>query len=112
MKILLLLLSFSLLCFPILAQLEGEEPDPESMVEQDPTYANLPLPSEILVVFADSSARGDTLSRYIANYYASKRNIPSVNVFGISSLPAPKIYDSDTAYVLWTSLILPRKTKQ
>jgi hypothetical protein len=30
--------------------LEGDDPNPENMVEQDPTYANLPLPSEILVV--------------------------------------------------------------
>ena len=63
--------------------LEGDEPDPENMLAQDPTYANLPLPSEILVVYNENV----DYSEAVASYYQQARNIPSINLCLITDLP-------------------------
>jgi len=71
--------------------LEGDEPNPENMVAQDPTYANLPLPSEILVVYNANIEN----SEIAANYYQQARNIPAINLCPISDLPTYVDYGQD-----------------
>lgn len=84
MKNLYFFLFILLLCFPAYAQLvEGDEPNPEEMLEQDPTYENLPLPSEILVVYNEINEQSES----VANYYKEKRDIPSINLCPITKLP-------------------------
>ncbi len=79
--------------FPTYAQglLEGDEPNPEYMVEQEKTYANLPLPSEILIVY---NANVDS-SEIVANYYQQARNIPSINICPLTDLPTYVDYGQD-----------------
>ncbi|MDP2364775.1 MAG: hypothetical protein Q8M94_13540, partial [Ignavibacteria bacterium] len=71
--------------------LEGDEPDPEEMVEQEETYANLPLPSEILVVYNANVE----YSEIAANYYQQARNIPSINLCPITDLPLSVNYGAE-----------------
>jgi len=71
--------------------LEGDDPNPEYMLAQDPTYANLPLPSEILVVYNSNVE----YSEIVANYYQQARNIPSINLCPILDLPTYVDYGQD-----------------
>ena len=93
MKLYCVLFLAAIFSFSIFAQglLEGEEPDPEYMLEQDPTNANLPLPSEILIVY---NANVDS-SEIVANYYQQARNIPSINICPLTDLPLHVDYGQD-----------------
>jgi uncharacterized protein (TIGR03790 family) len=76
----------------IFAQLEDDEnPNPEFMLEQDETFANLPLPSEILVVY---NANVDS-SELVAGYYQQARNIPAINLCPLTDLPLSVDYGQD-----------------
>jgi len=76
----------------IFAQLEGGEgPNPEYMLEQDETDANLPLPSEILVVYNANVENSET----VANYYQQARNIPSINLCPLTELPLSVNYGAE-----------------
>lgn len=60
------------------------------MIGQEPTYANLPLPSEILIVY---NTNIDS-SEMVANYYRQARNIPAINLCPIE-LPVYVNYGQD-----------------
>jgi len=93
MKLLYILFIVAGFSYSLHAQglLQGEEPDPEEMVEQEETYANLPVPSEILIVY---NANVDS-SESVANYYQEARNIPSLNLCPITDLPTYVDYGQD-----------------
>ncbi|HRN26561.1 MAG TPA: T9SS type A sorting domain-containing protein [Ignavibacteriaceae bacterium] len=92
MKNIFFLLLFLLISSTIFAQLEGGEgPNPEYMLEQDQTNANLPLPSEILVVYNANIENAET----VANYYQQVRNIPSINICPLSDLPLSVNYGQE-----------------
>lgn len=94
MKLFYILFLITIFSFPINAQgllEEGDVPDPEYMITQNPTYANLPLPSEILVVY-----NANVEYSYIAaNYYQQARNIPSINLCPITDLPLSVNYGAE-----------------
>lgn len=71
--------------------LEGDDPNPEYILAQDPTYANLPLTSEILVVYNANVEN----SEFVASYYQAARNIPSINLCPITDLPTYVDYGQD-----------------
>lgn len=52
---------------------------------QAQTYANIPGPENVLVVYKlpDPNNPADTISRAIKNYYVTARGIPGVNVVGL-----------------------------
>lgn len=55
---------------------QGPEPDMGLIPTQNLTYKNFPTPEEVLVVYA----RNIDSSSYVAQYYASVRNIPDENI--------------------------------
>lgn len=71
--------------------IEGYEPNPENIVAQYPTYTNLPLPSEILVVYNANVEDAET----VATYYQQARNIPSINLCPLNDLPLSVNYGSE-----------------
>ena len=71
--------------------IEGYEPNPENIVAQYPTYTNLPLPSEILVVYNANIDDAET----VATYYQQARNIPSINLCPLTDLPLSVNYGSE-----------------
>lgn len=73
-----LILFFSNLIFadPGDTLMVDNEPDLEQLLAQDPTNVNFPKPENILVVYSNDVDS----SEIIANYYASVRNIPTVNI--------------------------------
>ena len=48
---------------------------------QAPTYANIPGPENVLVVYKlpDPNNPADTISQAVMNYYVNARGIPTVN---------------------------------
>ena len=83
----------------LIAQQEGDllpadPPDPQQLRSQDPTYANIATPDEILVVYKNTVGNNDT-SESIKDYYVSKRSIPSENVLGLS-IPNSVTYQEGT----------------
>ena len=52
-----------------------------SIEAQAPTYANIPGPENVLVVYKlpDPNNPADTISRAVMNYYVNARGIPGVN---------------------------------
>lgn len=60
---------------------------------QAQTYANIPLPENVLVVYKlpDPNNEADTLSRAVKDYYKTARGIPVSNIFGLDSLVSHNI---------------------
>ncbi|NWG28045.1 MAG: TIGR03790 family protein [Ignavibacteriaceae bacterium] len=101
--ILILIITFNQLIFadPGDTMLVDDEPDLEELLAQDPTNVNFPKPENILVVYSNNVDS----SEIVAQYYASIRNIPEVNIKGIT-IPAIKIYSGDTVIVVQNNEII------
>ncbi len=67
----------------------------DSPESQNPTYANVIGPENILVIFKDN----DSVSIAIKDYYVQKRNIPSSNILGLD-LPDTASYNGERV-ILW-----------
>ncbi len=97
MKTIFLVFAFLFSNLLLIAQQEGDliDDDPQNiqtMITQDPTYANVVTPDEILIVHASNIDSSNT----IAEYYAEIRNIPSVNLMPGIYIPNSITYQEGT----------------
>ncbi|MBZ0200976.1 MAG: hypothetical protein K8H86_13985, partial [Ignavibacteriaceae bacterium] len=61
------------------------------------TFADIPGPENVLLVYKQPSGPTDTLGRVsdsVMNYYQNARNIPASNILGLDNLVNATIYDS------------------
>ncbi len=101
MKTILLVFLFLFSNLFLIAQQEGDliDDNPQNLQQprsQDPTYTNVATPEEILVVYKRTIGEDDS-SEIIANYYATIRNIPSVNIMPGIDIPESITYPEGTA---------------
>jgi hypothetical protein len=70
---------------------------------QNPTYANIITPNNILLVFRNN----DSVSIAIKNYYVERRGIPSVNILGLD-LPDTADYDGERVILCHGTEVIKR----